>query len=222
MSVRIAGLAMILVCVLAYGREKKPAEGRGENESVVINAKLYRTPEEVKEVLGTDLGGHYIVVGLTVSPRFGKEVTLSRDDFLLKTDKDGEKDAPFAPSEIAGRGGMVISTVGTGPQYPVPGSNNGPIYGGPVPGAIPPLDRPVDVAGGSSGETGHAKVHSGAGQKQNPLEKTLTEKELPGKATDQPVSGLLYFPMEKQKVKDLELRYNPSDDKIVIRFRQER
>ena len=37
----------------------------------------------------------------------------------------------------------------------------------------------------------------------------LKQKELPETKTDKPVSGLLYFPMEKQKAKDLELRYNP-------------
>jgi hypothetical protein len=52
--------------------------------------------------------------------------------------------------------------------------------------------------------------------------KVLKDKELPEIKTDQPVSGLLYFPMEKQKIKELELRYNVPDDKIVMRFRQER
>ena len=50
----------------------------------------------------------------------------------------------------------------------------------------------------------------------------LRQKELPATKTDKPVTGLLYFPMEKQKVKDLELRYDMSGDKIVMRFRQER
>jgi hypothetical protein len=50
----------------------------------------------------------------------------------------------------------------------------------------------------------------------------LKQKELPETKTGKPVSGLLYFPMEKQKVKDLELRYAVSDDKITMRFRQEK
>ena len=39
------------------------------------------------------------------------------------------------------------------------------------------------------------------------LAKVLDEKVLPEKKIDQPVSGLLYFPMEQQKMKDLELVY---------------
>ncbi len=223
MSVRTAGLAMVLISTLAAGKDKKPVGTRGENESVVITATLYSTPQEVKQVLGSDLGGHYIVVDLTVTPRFGKEVAVSPDDFVMKTDKDGQKTGPFAPGEIAGRGGLVISQAGSGPTYPVPGSNNGPIWGGPVPGGAPPrLGAPVEVGSAGSVDGADAKAHSGVGQKQDPIEKILKQKELPETKTDQPVSGLLYFPMEKQKVKDLELRYNPSDDKIVMRFHQER
>ena len=53
-----------------------------------------------------------------------------------------------------------------------------------------------------------------------PLVATLTEKVLPEKETDQPITGLLYFPMEaKQKTKDLELIYNGPAGKLSLRFR---
>jgi hypothetical protein len=122
-----------------------------------------------------------VVVALEVAPRFGKQVTIGLDDFVLKTDKDGSRTTPFTPSQIAGRGALVISSTGKGPPQP----------------------------------------HSGAKEKDNPMLKVLTEKELPETKTDQPASGLLYFPMEKQKPKDLELRYVATpDDKIVMRFHQ--
>src|SRR5580700_8283215 len=89
---RIAGMVVVLVGTMAArDHDQKPAEARGENESVVIEASLYGTPESVKEVLGSDLDGHYIVVAVKVTPRFGKIVPITRDDFMLKTDKDGEK-----------------------------------------------------------------------------------------------------------------------------------
>jgi hypothetical protein len=131
MLIRVAGIALALVCAGAARNNdsNKPAETRGENESVVITATLYAKPEAVKEVLGSDLGGHYIVVAVEVTPRFGKEVAINRDDFVLKTDKDGEKSGPFAPSQIAGRGAMVIRQTGgaggTGMH-----DNDGPIWGG--------------------------------------------------------------------------------------------
>jgi hypothetical protein len=47
----------------------------------------------------------------------------------------------------------------------------------------------------------------------------LKEKILPEKETDAPVSGLLYFPMEKQKLKDLELIYKTPEGKLTLRFK---
>src|SRR5208282_2930435 len=105
MGRKVAGIALALVCAGAARNNEanKPADARGENESVVIAATVYARPEAVKEVVGSDLGGHYIVVAVEVTPRFGKEVAINRDDFVLKTDKDGERSGPFAPSQIAGR-----------------------------------------------------------------------------------------------------------------------
>jgi hypothetical protein len=157
-----------------------------------------------------------------VTPRFGKEVAIYRDDFVLKTDKDGEKSGPFAPSQIAGRGAMVIRQTGgaggTGMH-----DNDGPIVGG-IPGTF---GQPRRVGGDGVGSAGapegaDAKTRTGAHEKEDPMLAVLKQKELPETKTDKPVSGLLYFPMEKQKVKDLELRYIPSDDKITMRFRQEK
>ena len=223
MGARITGLVMLLSCTLAAGRNEaaNPPETRGENESVVIHAQLYVHPEDVKEVLGSDLDGHYIVVSVEVTPRFGKVVTVSPDDFMLKTDKDGEKSRPFAPSQIAGRGALVIrETSGSGAT--AMHDNNGPIWGG-YPGSPGP---PARLGGNGVGDAGapegaQAKMHSGASQRQNPLVKVLKEKELPETKTGKPVSGLLYFPMEKQKVKWLELRYDMTGDKIVMRFHEE-
>lgn len=74
---------------------------------------------------------------------------------------------------------------------------------------------------GSGGDPGsnHAKVQNGASQKENPLEKTLQEKILKEQKTDKPTGGLLYFPMEKQKLKQLEIRYGPQESRITLRFK---
>ncbi len=220
MVARVAGLAIALTCVLAAGKNDNNQKGetRGENESVVITATVYARPEAVKEVLGSDLDGHYIVVAIEVTPRFGKEVSVNRDDFILKTDKDGERSTPFAPSQIAGRGAMVIHETGGDGATPMH-DNGGPIWNG-YPGST---GQPRRIGGNGQGTSGapdaaEAKTRTGANEKENPLMGVLKEKELPETKTDKPVSGLLYFPMEKQKVKDLELRYDMTGDKIVMRF----
>ncbi len=94
----------------------------------------------------------------------------------------------------------------------MPGTMGGP-YGYPGSGG--------SFGNGGSGDTtaAEAKMDTGSGQKENPLVKVLAEKILPEKKTEQPVSGLLYFPMEKQKVKDLELIYGIRDTRITMRFK---
>lgn len=227
MLFRLAGIALALLWAAAPGAARnndnnKPAEARGENESVVINATVYSKPEAVKEVLGSDLGGHYIVVAVEVAPRFGKEVAVNRDDFILKTDKDGERSAPFAPSQIAGRGAMIIRQTGGSGATPMAGGA-GPIWGG-YPGSAGPPHRVGgdDVGNPGAPEGAEGKPRTGSHEKEDPMLAVLKQKELPETKTAKPVSGLLYFPMEKQKVKDLELRYNPSDDKITMRFHLEK
>ncbi len=62
-----------------------------------------------------------------------------------------------------------------------------------------------------------ATMKDSTGEK-NPILKTLEARLLPQKEIDQPTSGLLYFPMEKQKVKDLELIVTTPAGKLNIRF----
>jgi hypothetical protein len=52
------------------------------------------------------------------------------------------------------------------------------------------------------------------------LKAKLEARVLPEGKTKEPVSGLLYFPMEKQKMKDLELTYGGKEDPIVLHFKQ--
>jgi hypothetical protein len=227
MRMQGAGIALGLLWSASQGVARshdsnKPAETRGENESVVITATLYAKPDAVKELLGSDLGGHYIVVAVEVTPRFGKQVAVNRDDFILKTDKDGERSGPFAPSQIAGRGAMVVRQTG-GAGASGMHDNDGPIVGG-YPGSMgPPRRLGGDGVGDAGAPAGaEAKTRTGSSEKEDPMLGVLKKKELPETKTDKPVSGLLYFPMEKQKVKDLELRYDVSGDKIAMRFRQEK
>jgi hypothetical protein len=42
---------------------------------------------------------------------------------------------------------------------------------------------------------------------------------LPEKKVEEPVTGFLYFPMENQKMKDLELLYGGKENRIRMRFK---
>jgi hypothetical protein len=197
----------LLPALLLGAPAKKPTvgAGRGENEDLILTVTLYSEPADVKQLIGDDLGGHYIVAEVKMEPKYGKEINIDRDDFVLHTDKDGEKAKPFAPSQIAGREALIVTQ--TGATQRKSGISIGGMGGG--------------MGTGGANDHGDLKVtaQNPAAVPENPLEKVLQDKILVERKTGQPSSGLLYFPMEKQKLKDLEVRYGPTETRISVRFK---
>src|ERR1022692_3607319 len=104
-------VALLLASALfVFGAAKKTtATARGENEDLILNVTIYIDSAAVKEALGDDLGGHYIVAQVKVEPKYTKEIAIDRDDFVLRTNKDGDRTKPMAPSQVAGSGGLVLT-----------------------------------------------------------------------------------------------------------------
>jgi hypothetical protein len=198
----------LLAALLMGSPAKKKTVGtaRGENEDLVIEATIYVDPADVQEVLGDNLGGHYILAKVTVEPKYGKEIAIDRDDFLLRTDKDGERAKPFVGSQIAGSVALIVTRTDDKSNQHHPAISIGGIGGG---------------VGGSGSDNGNAssKIQNGATVKDNPLQKVLDDKILAEGKTKSPLSGLLYFPMEKQKMKELELDYGGKENRINLRFK---
>lgn len=209
---RVAAISATCAALLGAADKKVPLHST-ENGLVEITATAFADRESVKQVLGSDLGGHYIVVEVHLTPRDGAKLDVHLDDFTLKTDRDGERTTPFAPSQIAGRGALVVTTGATSGGTVMAGAPGPPMgpYGGLGGGMI-------GGGGGEGGTEAHATMKSGSKEKPDPMLAVLKEKILPEKETDAPVSGLLYFPMEKQKLKDLELIYKTPDGKLFLRF----
>ena len=213
MPARLLCLFLLPAMVLSAAK-KTTAEARGENEDLVLTVTLHVDPAEIKEWIGNDLGGHYIVVEAKIEPKYGKDILVDRDDFVLRTDKDGEKAQPFAASQVAGGGGLVIGTVSNRDGVGSPGwtgATTDVILGGGMGG----FGKGPDNGGGQAKVTGTAPQDA----KANPLKKMLDSRILPEGKTDKSVSGLLYFPMEKQKMKDLELLYGGKENRISLRFK---
>jgi hypothetical protein len=206
---RIFAVTLLLAATLCAGKPKNTGPFKNENQSVEISATPILDREQIKELLGSDLDGHYILVNVTVTPKFGSMLDVHRDDFVLKTDKDGDRTAPFVASQIAGKGALIVT------EKTTTGSTSGPQFGS-------PYDYPAYSGGVGGGPTqiteAQAKMQTGT-KADSPLMKTLNEKMMPEKKSDGPVSGLLYFPMEKQKQKDLQLIYTTPDGKLIVRFR---
>ena len=212
-------LSRFVACFLASAlllpgaAKKTTATARGENNDVILNVTIYIDSAAVNEALGADLGGHYVVAQVKVEPKYTKEITIDRDDFILRTDKDGDRTQPMAPSQIAGNGGLVLTrNDGPGGQgaersrgWSIGGMGMG---GGGAAAAAGPQNTGVKPSEEKSDK-----------DKQNPLKILLDAKVLPEKKIEEPTTGFLFFPMENQKLKDLELLYGAKENRIRIRFK---
>lgn len=209
--------AILSAALLLSAAKKTSGSSHGENEDVTVTATIYTAPEDIKNLLGNDLGGHYIVADVKVEPKYGKTVTIDRDDFILRTDKDGERDHPYEGSQIAGKNALVV-----GKTTAAPAADSSPDYSGmpvPIGGPLYYPEPGIGIGGGGTYEANKATVKTDSSGKVDPLQTLLDSKILPQRKTDKPVSGLLYFPMEKQKLKDLELLYGDKEHRISLRFK---
>jgi hypothetical protein len=215
---RIVLSFLIAAACLAADKEKKPAESKYRNDEVEISAKLYSEKSQIQDLLGADLGGFLVVVEVTVSPKTEKSLKVYGDDFFLRTDKDGERSQPFAPSQIAGKGALVITE--SGARGTMMGDDRGPVWGGMGGGRPRRMGNDGGAAGNAPGATQkEANMKSGA-ENDTELLSVLKKKAMPEGEFDKSITGLLYFPMQgKQKVKDLELTYKGPAGKFSMRFK---
>lgn len=209
-------LLLAVASALTAG-DKGPPAASAANDQLALNATLYLGKDAVREQLGSDLGGYFIVVKLDATPKGGKPLAISPDDFLLRSFKDGQKSGAYAPTQIAGRDALVIGSASGGGLAT---ERDGPVWGG-IGG--PPIMTPSGTptfgnAAGASRATTTAK--SDPKQKADPVLEVLKKKILPTATTGEPVSGLLYFSLEgKHKPKDLVLQYDGPAGRMKIQFR---
>ncbi len=209
-------LTVILTGALCFAAPNGPPTGRAANEQVEITATLLADKAAIRQELGDDLKGWYTVIRLRITPNKAQELVVSADDFKLRSDKDGQRTSPLAPSQIAGRGALVVSTRGGGGLM---AENPGPVWGG-WPGPPRRLGGESTIVGNAAESTTQATAQTGGAQPEDPLLAALKAKALPEKSTAQPVTGLLYFLLEgKHKPKNLELQYDGPAGKLSLRFR---
>ena len=201
-------VCLLLLCslgILPAAEKKLPIE-QTSNDLVDISASLL-DKDQVHQELGGDLGVEFFVVRVTVRTVSDKPLQVSLDDFLLLSNKDGERGEPFAPSQIAGSAALIVTQNGTRatqrarPTFGIGGMG-------------------VGSSGPAPDDQANTKVESKRSEEDNPLLAALSAKVLPEKETTDAVSGLLYFQMNgKPKPKDLELRYKGPGGKLAVRFK---
>ncbi|MCS7041250.1 MAG: hypothetical protein NZR01_00485 [Bryobacteraceae bacterium] len=215
--------------LLVHAADRTEWRGRAGDPKLSIDARLYIDREQMKALLGHDPGPSVVIVEVTLTPAAGAAVELDLDDFLLRSDRDGQRSRPLDPAQIAGSAVMVISsrggTQGTGMAeerrvpWGVPGIPGGSPTGGPPRGI--PLPGQSPNVGTATADTSEAvaSVEENREKKSNPLLEALQARQLAAGRLDGPRTGLLYFLIEgKLRAKDLELVYRKAPPRLHIRF----
>jgi hypothetical protein len=195
--------------LLSFGGDRKQLPGQAGNDDVDIEGSVILGHDEVTSVVGGDIGEGYVVVRMKVIPKGDKPLRIGPDDFTMISRKDGQRSTALSPSEIAGKGALIVKR-GT-----ADGGKTG-LYAGGIGGGL-----------GSSPGTVQRDVIKGTqiddNAKENPALASLTEKVLPDKETKTPVEGLLYFSINgKLKPKDVSLQYRGAGGKLIMEFEKEK
>jgi hypothetical protein len=202
-------LPILLLCSVSLLAKDKKAINEISADTVTLSAKAYIDAEAVKQLVGNDLGGHYIVLQMTVTPKGDKPLNVQLNDFQIFCEGDGDRTQPQTPADIAAADSLVLKRGQSG--IGSLGEETGTTWSG------------VGFGGRSGKKKKDDDTPPSAtmakGTKDDKLKTVLTEKALPEKETTQPVSGLLYFPMEKKKLKDLVLFYTTPTGKLRLYFK---
>jgi hypothetical protein len=202
-------LALVLLAATLPAADKKLPIEENSNDQLAINAVAILDRDQIKQELGADPGADIVVVRVTLRAVSDKPVQVSHDNFLLISDRDGQRSEPYEPGQIAGADSLTVT-----PNGMKKAGSSRPSFGG-----------MIGIGGGGIGNAGAAptpdvKVEAQHDDKPNPLLEVLVQKILPEKELTETVSGLLYFQIVgKVKSKDLELRYKGPAGRLALRFK---
>ena len=221
----LAIIALLALATPVFGQADVPV-GAAEDSRARIEARLLLTRDAMKAALGADPGENVIIVEVKYTPRKEGKYYFDHDEFLLRTDNDGQRARPMFPSQLAGASVMVISSRG-GTQGQMGSEQRRVPYGVPgIPGSGgPPMTLPGQqppTVGSSTADTSEASASiedDKSTPEQKKLLKLLHEKRLPEGEVEGPVSGLLYFVFEgKHKLKHFEFVYRKAPPRLSVRF----
>ncbi len=187
---------VLLANIMTAGAERKPAEARGSNDRLAVDATLLLEPSDMHDALGADLESGYTIVRLKVTPK-GDPLAVSPDDFTLLSRKDGDRAEALAPAQIVSKSALTVKRDTRGREWA----------------------QQTNQAGFS----GIAGIKRDKNAKEDTdLSDALKSKILPEGETKDAVEGLVYFALNtaKLKAKDLSLLYKGAGGRITIDFKQ--
>lgn len=169
--------------------EKKAPQGHQEDDSVGITATVV-SPEQVQQMFGTNFDDNFTVLDVTITPKGGKPYSVRLDDFILRSESSLEHSGPMVAGQIAGSGAVVVERT----------------YGN---RANVDSQRPIEGT----------KLQMKDDAKGDPAFEALKQKILIEKSITEPESGLLFFPLSKQKAKSLVLSYKSAAGRLRLNFK---
>jgi hypothetical protein len=211
MSPRSAALLLAAGLALAAPADKTVGSATAENDDVSLTVTLHLDPADIKQMVDSDLGGHFVLAEVKVAPKYGKEATVSWDDFVLLDTDHNDRSKPFAANQIVGPAVIIQRGPDDSTQK--------------KPRQRPRFTGPFGLGGGGQSadtaktDPSQVKVHEEDGERNSPAEKALAARMVPQGKTAKPAEGLLFFALEKPRMKDLQLTYGVKEARIVLRFR---
>jgi hypothetical protein len=200
------GLLSLCAALACFAGERKNLPGQAGNDQVDLESSVILNHDEITKEIGADIGEGYVVARIKVIPKGDQPLRVGPDDFTMICRKDGQRSTALAPSEIAGKGEMIIKrgTADGGKGSWTAGGIGGGL--GSSPGTVQ-----RDVIKGT-------QIDDNA--KASPALAVLTEKVLPDKETKTPIEGLLYFSIAgtKLKPKDVTIQYKGAAGRLQMEF----
>jgi len=186
-------LMSVGIAMDAFAAEKKRPQGHGENEIVALSATIL-SQEHVELEFGTGFHGSYTVLEVRLTPK-GQAMEVNLDDFILRSESDGDHSGPLAAAQIVDGGALVIKRT----YSPRTNAAADPLIAGTK------VEMKDDLSKGVSGTPEMIEA----------LKKRILKE---GQITE-PESGLLFFPLEKKRPGSLVLSYAAPGGKLRIQFK---
>ena len=137
------------------------------NRDLAVSITLHLDPADIKQMVDSDLGGHFVLAEVKVAPKYGKEIAVSRDDFVLMDTDHNARSKPFAANQIAGPSLVVQRGPDDDTQKK---TKSKPRFTGPIM-TSPGVQLQPDL-----GDPAKVKVHEDDAAKDTPLENSLAAR----------------------------------------------
>ncbi len=177
------------MCSALIAADKRLPRGQVDDETVTITATILDA-EQIRQAIGDDFNNQYTVLDIRVSPKGGMPLEVRLDNFILRSESDGDHSGPLVPSQIAGSGELIVKH-----KYADRSSPGNP-----------------KLLEGTTVEEKEAP-------EQESVMTALKKNILAEKVTADPVSGWLFFPLSKEKPKNLVLSCTTPKSKLRMQFK---